>query len=185
MAKDAKAQIDSFFRKYNSFFQKDAPAIVAKSAVEYFKGSFTRKAFDRKPWPALSKKYKPKRGSMMVRSSKLMNSIRDTLTTREKVVISAGNGRVPYARIHNEGGIINRAARSDFFKRNRYTKGKKSKAFGGMGLYKKGTTPLAKGERGLSFKAYQIKIPPRQFMGHSRELNRIIIGRFREAYKRK
>lgn len=175
----AEQQINKFFAKHQKFFQKDAPAIIAKTAVEYYKESFRTKGFDGKPWPALSKRYKPKRGSMMVRSSKLMNSIRDTQTTPERVVISAGNSQIPYARIHNEGGQIQRAARSEIFVRNRHTRGKKAKAFGGMGLYKKGTTA----GKGLTFKAYTVRIPQRQFMGHALALNKRIIDRFKAAYQ--
>ena len=36
---------------------------------------------------------------------------------------------VPYAKIHNEGGAINHAARSETFQRNRYTKGDKKGSF--------------------------------------------------------
>src|SRR5690606_17386526 len=116
---------------------------------------------------------------MMVRSSNLMNSIRDTLTTPERVVISAGNSQIPYARIHNEGGEIQRAAHSEIFVRNRHTRGQKAKAFGGMGLYKKGT----KAGKGLTFKAHSISIPQRQYMGYAIELNKRIITRFKAAYQ--
>jgi hypothetical protein len=67
---------------------------------------------------------------------------------------------VPYARVHNEGETINRPARSETFVRNRYTKGPKSKYFGGQGAYKKGTTP----GQGLSFKAYSYQMPARPFL---------------------
>lgn len=179
MSSKAALQIDSFFRKHQKFFREDAPAIIAKTAVEYYKGSFRTKSFDGKPWPALSKRYKPTRGSMMVRSSKLMNSIRDTQTTPDKVVISAGNSQIPYARIHNEGGVINRAARSELFVRNRYTRGKKAKAFGGKGLFKKGTSA----GRGLTFRASQVRMPQRQYLGYATDLNKRIIDRFKAAYK--
>lgn len=179
--KSPEAQLNQFFQKQNRFFSKDIPAIISKTSVEYFKESFRAKSFDGKPWPSLSKRYKPKRGSMMVRSSKLMNSIRDTETTATKVVISAGNSRVPYAKIHNEGGVIQKAARSETFVRNRYTRGAKSKAFGGLGLYKKGT----KAGQGLTFKAHQINMPKRQFMGYAFELNERIIRRIVAAAKPK
>lgn len=178
---NSEQQINSFFAKQKQFFDHQAPGIISKTAVEYYKESFRKKGFDGKPWPALSKGYKPKRGSMMVRSSKLMNSVRDSLTTPERVVISAGNSKIPYARIHNEGGVINRAARSETFVRNRFKRGKKSKAFGGLGLFKKGTTA----GRGLTFKSFTTRMPQRQFMGYSFELNERIIKRIKAAYKSK
>ncbi|RZK37833.1 MAG: hypothetical protein EOO61_08515 [Hymenobacter sp.] len=94
------------------------------------------------------------------------------------------NSKVPYAQIHNEGGIIARNARSEIFVRNRYKIGAKGKAFGGQGLYKKGikTGDGKKTLQGLTFKAYTIKIPQRQFMGHSAILNKRIIKRLKESF---
>ncbi|MCH7400114.1 phage virion morphogenesis protein [Belliella sp. DSM 107340] len=179
MAKDANAQLDKFFREHNKFFDNKAPAIISKTAVEYYKDSFRRKGFDGNQWAPYSKRYKPKGGSLMVKSSKLVNSIREAERTPNKVVISAGNSKVPYARIHNEGGEIRKAARSETFIRNRHTKGKKAKAFGGMGLYKKGTTA----GKGLTFKAHVIQMPKRQYMGAAIQLNQNIIARIKAAYK--
>lgn len=74
--------------------------------------------------------------------------------------------------------MINKAARSETFVRNRYTKGPKSKAFGGMGLFKKGTTA----GKGLTFKAHSVTIPQRQFMGKSAMLNAKIMTRLAAYY---
>jgi phage gpG-like protein len=171
--------INQFFQRQRPFFDKQIPAIISKTSVEYYKEAFQKKAFDGSPWPALSKRYKPKRGSMMIRSSKLMNSIRDSETTASKVVISAGNSKIAYARIHNEGGTISRGARTETFVRNRYTRGAKSKAFGGLGLFKKGT----KAGKGLTFKAHSFNMPRRQFMGYAYELNERIMRRIVAAAK--
>ena len=168
--KNPEAQLNQFFQKQSRFFGKEIPAIIGKTSVEYYKEAFRKKGFDGKPWPALSKRYKPKRGSMMIRSSKLRNSIKETERTDSKVVISAGNSKIPYARIHNEGGVIQRAARSELFIRNR------NKA---NNRFRKGT----KAGRGLSFKASQIRIPQRQYMGYAFELNERIIRRIVAAAK--
>lgn len=78
----------------------DAAEIVAETAVEYFKDSFTRKEFDGNPWkPGQDKET----GSLMVESANLMNSITPVEINRERVVISAGNDKVRYAKPHNEG----------------------------------------------------------------------------------
>jgi len=79
---------------------EDAAEIVAETAVEYYKDSFTRKEFDGNPWVPGSAK---KTGSLMVESSNLMNSITPVVINRERVVISAGNDKVKYAKAHNEG----------------------------------------------------------------------------------
>ena len=165
----AEQQINAFFKKHKAFFDQDAPRIIARTATEYYKQRFREKSWDGKPWPALSKNYKPKRGSMMVRTSKLMNSIQESTVTPGKVVISAGNSKVPYARIHNEGGVIKRAARSEVFNRNRNKKGR----------FRKGT----KAGKGFTFRAGTINMPKRQYMGFTQELNERVIKRFKELYK--
>lgn len=173
MAKDAKAQIDQFFKKLNGFVQKEVPKIVRQTGEEYFKDSFNRKGFDGKPWAPHSKKYKPKNGSLMVKSSNLQKSITSTIKP-DRVTFYAGNSKVPYARIHNEGGIIKRAARSEIFIRNRSSNGRF------RGLKKK---EKYKSGRGLSFKAYSITMPKRQFIGPAAELNTLIMDRIKLKFK--
>lgn len=59
-----------------------------------------------------------------------------------------------YASIHQYGGIINLAGRSETFQKLRISKGKKK------GQFRKGTTE----GRGFTFKGSVIKIPARPFM---------------------
>jgi len=79
----------------------DVPDIVAEVATTYFKETFSEKAFAAKPWAPL-KKAKDS-GSLLVESGNLVNSIRPAYVGRDKVIISAGNDKVPYAQTHNEG----------------------------------------------------------------------------------
>lgn len=171
-------QLNSFFLKFNQHFDEKVPEIIAEEAINTYRGSFDKKAWDGKPWPKLSKNYKPKSGTMMHRSTRLERSIKVTTQTSQKVIISAGGGggnsKVDYARVHNEGGTISYAARSETFVRNRIkkttTKGKKTSR---KGQFRVGTIP----GQGFSRKAYSMKMPKRQFMGFSGELNRAIIKR--------
>lgn len=83
-----------------------AAEIVAETATEYYKETFSRKAFDGNPWvPAKTPK---QTGSLLVDSSEMLGSVRPTLISPEKVVISAGNDKVEYAAVHNEGfsGVV-------------------------------------------------------------------------------
>lgn len=82
---------------------KECSKIIAETATEYFKGRFREKAYDGHPW----RRTKKTTGSTMVESGNLMNSIRPSEISEKQVVISAGNEHVPYARVHNEGGIQN------------------------------------------------------------------------------
>ena len=79
------------------------PELVAEEAAEYSRSRFTEKAFDGKPWRPVSPNYHPRRGTLLVRSGALLNSVRVVSTSQEKVVIGAGNSKVKYAKAHNEG----------------------------------------------------------------------------------
>lgn len=79
----------------------DASQIVAETATEYYKDRFKEKTFDGNPWaPA---KVPRRNGSLLIDSGNLLNSIRPAYIGRDKVVISAGNDKVGYAQVHNEG----------------------------------------------------------------------------------
>jgi phage gpG-like protein len=81
--------------------RKDCAEIIAETAVTYYKNAFREKAFDGKGWRRTNKKT----GSTLIESSNLMNSIRPIEITADRVVIAAGNEKVAYARVHNEGGV--------------------------------------------------------------------------------
>ena len=98
-------EIDDFFNKLTGEFMREVvPAIIAEKATSFFQERFTTKEWDWVPWPET--KQPVKRGSLMVRSESLVNSIKPSLVSPEKVVISAGSDKVPYARAHNEGETI-------------------------------------------------------------------------------
>lgn len=162
-------KLTAWFARFDRKMKVGVPRIIAVEANKYFRESFQRKGFAGVPWkPA---KRPGKTGTLMQRKGNLVNSIRTEVETKNLVRVSAGSALVKYAKIQNQGGVINRAPRTENFVRNRYKRGPKSKYFGGMGAFKKGTTP---GE-GLSFKAYKIIITGRQYMGHAAELNKRII----------
>lgn len=163
---------DKFDRKFATF-----PNIIAETAVEYYQERFSQGNWNGVPWQKRKDK-KPHR--LLMKSRNLFRSIHPSEVTPEIVRIRAGSPQVKYARIHNEGGVINKAARSETFVRNRYTRGKKAKAFGGIGLYKKGTTA----GKGLTFKAHSITMPKRQFMGVSSALNLRIMNRLKAAFNK-
>lgn len=89
--------------------------LAAATGVSYFKNSFRRKGFAGKAWPLAKSDQagKRRRGSLMVQSAALMNSIRTAEATPERVVWAAGNDKVPYAQVHNEGGRAGRGAGFD------------------------------------------------------------------------
>lgn len=94
-------QFNDYLEQLPNEIAADAAEIIAETATEYFKESFTRKGFDGQNWqPA---KVPKTTGSLLVDTSQLVNSIRPTVVSPERVVISAGNDHVAYAKTHNEG----------------------------------------------------------------------------------
>ncbi|QTE36015.1 phage virion morphogenesis protein [Mucilaginibacter gossypii] len=155
------------------------PTIVGNEAVNYSLEAFKNQAWEGAPWQKRKDKKDAAR-NLLVKSSRLRRSIRIIRTTADSVTIGSD---VPYAAVHNNGGQINRAARSETFVRNRYTHGPKSKYFGGQGTFKKGTT---KG-KGLSFKAHSFNMPKRQFLGNTvafeRAMRKVVRDEFDKAIK--
>lgn len=94
-------QFNDYLEQLPDSIAADFAEIVAETATEYFKESFTRKGFDGQNWqPA---KVPKTTGSLLIDTSQLVNSIRPTVVSPERVVISAGNDHVAYAKTHNEG----------------------------------------------------------------------------------
>lgn len=129
---------------------EESAEIIAEEAIEYFKERFTEKEWDGTPWPPA--KHPKRSGSLLVKSSNLLNSINHTEVTKDRVVITAGNQDVTYAQVHNEGfsGKVN----VDAFTRN--VKGKTQQ----VRAHTRNTT-----------------IPKRQYMGETEELDERILGR--------
>lgn len=133
---------------------------VAGQAISHFKGSFRKQGFTDSsfiPWP----QRRDDAGHKLLRlSNTLMDSITPASVTSERVVISAGEG-VPYAAIHNNGGVI----------RVQVTK-KMRKYF--WYLYKQTGQEHWKYMALTKKQALTIKIPQRQYIGNSETLNKNI-----------
>lgn len=172
MSNQFQIALENFFARFNQHFDENVPAIIAETANEYYRESFVKKSFDGKPWPALSKSYKPKRGTMMVRSANLVNSIRPGTVSPSLVTMRAGNSKVPYARVHNEGETINRKARETVVTHKKYKSGK----YKGKTLFAKNNKRATYSQK-ASIGAYSYNMPQRQFMGHAKELNQRIVKR--------
>lgn len=167
-----KDVVDFFNRLEGDFARRAVPRIIAETATEFFKQRFTTKEWEGTPWPPA--KQPPKRGTLMVRSSALVNSIKPKLANEERVIISAGSERVPYAQVHNEGGTIkipvtDKMRRFAWAMHHNQTGGKGDSQWKGLALTKKDTLT--------------INMPQRRFMGPSARLNALILERFRAAFK--
>lgn len=156
---DNKQKIEAYFKEFArrvQMVQDRLPAEVGNLVVNHTLDNFKTESFEGQAWKARKNKKNTK--ALLIGSGNLRRSVRVITSTPASVTIGSD---VPYAAVHNNGGTINRASRSETFVRNRYKSGVKGKMFGGMGAFKKGTTP----GKGLTFKAYSIGMPPRKFLG--------------------
>lgn len=128
--------------------------IVAETSVEYFQDTFRHKAFDGNPWapPRVPKRS----GSLLVQSGALLNSIRPVLVSPERIVIAAGNEKVDYAQVHNEG-------------------------FKGSVTVPAHIRHTRRGDQTVRQHSRNVNIPQRQFIGAARELETELQKRI-EAY---
>ena len=152
---------------------KNFPEGAGIEAESFFKERFERKNWlDRSPEPWepskkppdwVPKKWRKKRGSLMVDSKRLKGSIRVVKSSKTSVTIGTD---VPYAQIHNEGGKIDQTLKIK--KHSRQRNGRKHS----VKAHKRKRT---------------IKIPKRQFIGESaillRRIERYVEREIKEALK--
>ena len=168
---NAEESINAWFAKFQHKMEKEVPDIVAETATAFFRESFVKQSWDGVPWQSLSPKYAAKKtrggGRILRESGNMEASIRPSEVTANRVVISAGNQHVPYARVHNEGLRVRGV---------RYVKGYHNSNFRGKGK----RVQISPHTRKVDF-----KMPKRQYMGHSKLLNNILIERLTETFNTK
>ena len=143
-------QLEAYLSSLPDKLMGDTAEIVAETATEYFKETFCKKAFDGNPWtPAKTAK---RRGSLLIDSGAMLNSIRPLVITPHRVVIATGNQKVTYVRAHNEG-------------------------YDGEVQVPAHTRRTKKGSTNVKAHTRTAHIIQRQFMGSSEELNDRIKGR--------
>lgn len=162
--------INNWFSNFEHRFNATVPNIVAESAIEYFQDTFKKQAWDGVPWQPLSTKYNAKKtrgkGRILRSSGALQSTIHSSIVKPGRVQISAGNAKVPYARIHNEGLRVKGSYKvRSFVNSNFMGKGKR--------------VQIKQHTRSMNY-----KMPRRQFMGHSKYLNQIIIDRLILAFNK-
>jgi phage gpG-like protein len=163
------SKIDLYFDRFDDDFDLIVPNVVAETAAEYYKANFRDEQWEGVPWQPLNPSYAAKktkgRGRILVREGKLINSIRPSEATVERVTISAGGPRVPYARPHNEGLRITGVA-----KVRSYTNAN----FFGSGRPRKIRAHTRR---------FDFRMPKRQFMGPSQAANQLIRARLIAAFE--
>lgn len=147
-------KIDKLLENCMEEIMQGTAQIVAETSVEYFQNTFRTKKFDGNPWapPRVPKRS----GSLLVQSGALLNSIRPVLVSPERIVIAAGNEKVDYARVHNEG-------------------------FKGSVTVPAHIRHTQRGDQAVRQHTRNVNIPQRQFIGNARELETELQKRI-EAY---
>lgn len=155
-------------------FNRIIPEKIANESVNFFKDRFQEEGWRDHgflPW-------RPRKGSrgfvrrnenyrgILQQNGHLRDSIRSPVRSPGMVVISAGNNRVDYAKIHNEGGIINHPGGTPYFIKD-----------GQPVWVRKETADKYRYKYGRSMpvtKPHRIRMPKRKFMGHSYTLDKRI-----------
>lgn len=145
------------------------PGRAAVVAVNFSKERFIRKNWvntSRKAWPK-RKEGRKGRGSLMVRTGRLKRSIRKIRVTNQYILIGTD---VPYAKVHNEGGKVEKSVTVREHQR-RITRGRKG-----------GRATVKSHKRNV-----KLTVPKRQFIGQSavlrRRIERLIEKDFKQALR--
>ncbi len=151
------------FKAFQRWYNKDLPRKVGITANTFFKENFRKQGFDDggvRKWEPRKRTRRRGRGVLMD-TGRLRRSIRVLQRSPGRVVI--GTKDIPYAVIHNEGGIV----------RPRVTPKMRKWAWA-MYYANKGTAEAAFYKNLALTKKTRltIRIPKRQFIGNSRTLDR-------------
>ena len=163
--------INAWFANFEHRMREEVPDIVAETATAFYQSKFRTQEWDGVPWENLSPNYaKRKRRSkekILTASGILVNSIRPTIQTSNRVTITAGNSRAPYARVHNEGLRVRGTRQVKSYTNNNF-----------MGT---GRKQLIKAHS----RTVNYQMPKRQFMGHSVQLNRLLTRELTQFFNKK
>ncbi|MGB1294874.1 MAG: phage virion morphogenesis protein [Flavobacteriales bacterium] len=160
------------------------PPRMAVVAVNFSKERFVRKNWisnKREPW---TKRQRKTRGSLMTQSGRLKRSIRKISVSKNHILIGTD---VPYAQLHNEGGVLNQTVNVKSHTRKktraRITQNIRTRKKRTLkGRITTGETKVKAHTRNMN-----TTIPQRQFMGESpilqRRLEQLAIKELKEALK--
>lgn len=150
-------------------FLRGAPRVMGQLAVREFVGSFRRQAFVDEAgvthaWPARKKADKKGR-AILVKSGRLRRSIRVVSQDSDSVTIGTD---VPYAQLHNEGGVLHATQNIRAHRRRRYQTDEVSAPSARKAKYVR--THIGTSEVRAHTRTLNTTMPQRQFMGASKAL---------------
>lgn len=163
------------FEKVARQITGNAPRMAATEAVKFFRESFVREGFLDRSLSLWSRRQSPLGGKrLLFGSGNLMRSIRPGVINTSSAIIGSDT---PYSALHNDGGTVTVTAQMKKYWWAQYYKfsGKvKKTSRGRVSRSKTNRTTNRKAEfckaMALMKTGAKIKIPKRQFMGHSETL---------------
>ena len=93
------------FRQIGEDILKQLPEEVADMALQFFRGSFRKQGFTDHAFIEWAKRKDSEAHLILGKTGALERSLEIVSATMSKVQIDAGKG-IPYAEIHNTGGVI-------------------------------------------------------------------------------
>lgn len=150
-------ELGDYFENLSENMMNDIPDVIAETATEYYKERFSEKEFDGNPWERA--RIAKRTGSLLIDSGALVNSIQPSYIGSDKVIVSAGNEKVDYAEVHNEG-------------------------FRGSIAIPAHTRRTKRGPVNVRSHSRNVNIPQRQFMGESKDLAIQMVDRIENVLRR-
>lgn len=164
------------FMKATKVIRNETARMAAKEAVDFFKSSFVKGGFTDSSFSPWQKSKSPMAGKRtLYKLGTLMHSIRRENESQNRIVIGS---HLDYADIHNNGGhiTVTKGMKAHFWKLYAHIGKAKKKPDGRTdwkSVRKNKKTEFLK-RMALMPVGSKIKIPKRQFIGHSAELMKIL-----------
>lgn len=151
---------------------KGMVTIMGNDALNHFEASFRNQGFTDESlvkWKPRKRTERSRGGfrAILTKTGRLRRSLRRFKIGQYAIRIATN---VPYATIHNEGGVIEKEAR----------KGVTNLKISRDGRSRFASKKKANFQVDSVFKEHNIKMPKRQFVGYSGKLNRSLIKKFND-----
>lgn len=177
MSNNATKIIDEKARELQQELNK-LPVAAKDIGLQFFKSRFVEQGWRDKgfeKWKPRKKTAKRNEGrAILIDTGRLRNSIAARIE-EDKIIFGTD---VPYAKIHNEGGVIHHPAGERKLTFKKYSRGK----FAGKTLFAKNDLKADFGKK-VNVSGYDIHMPQREFIGESAYLNDLLVKKIENVIK--
>lgn len=169
--------IEKKAKQLHQYMNKTLPKQIRDMGLHFFISRFREQGWRDKnfePWEKRKKNDKRKGRAILIDRGRLRNSIRADIKG-ESIIFGTD---VPYAKVHNEGGLVNRKGGMRIVAHKKYTRGKHA----GRTLFHKNNKQATFAKK-VEIKASSFNMPKRQFIGESAHLNKVITKKIENSIK--